>query len=157
MFLGEYLMPVILISAALGLISFVSYPQFSDKTVKFAASVLIIYTALFPCISFINDISNMDFEGCLEDIKNESVTGTPESERVAEEAFKEGICKLIVTKYGIKRENINIYVFDFSFEKMSAEAVKIILSGKASLSDLRGMEIYLNTLSLGEVEVIPDI
>ncbi len=153
MFLSEYLLPLILISAALGIISFVSYPGFSDRLVRFASAMLVIYVALAPFLWFVKDISKTDFDGIFEDIKNETFVEDGTYIKVAEEAFKEGICKLLITKYGIKAENIRIYVFGFDFENMRAESIKIVLSGRDAAQDARGAEAYLNTLSLGRVEV----
>ncbi len=151
--MAEYILPIVIISAVTGMLSFISYPEAGDKASKFAASVLIIYVSLMPMLSFIGDISKVDIEGFFEEIKTEENVGDPEYIKVTEEAFKEGICKLLVTKYGIKRENIKIYVFNFDFEAMRAESVKIILSGRAAAADARGMESYLNTLALGDFEV----
>ena len=144
-------------SSILGIVSFISYPGFSDKAVKFSASVLIIYTAIAPFMDFVNDVYDLDFDAYFEEIKNESSQGNSEYLKVSEEAFKEGICKLLVTKYGIKRENVAVFVFGFDFEKMKAEKINVILSGKACTADFRGMEEYLNGLSLGKCEVQIDI
>ncbi len=153
MSLGEYFVPLIIISALVGIMSHLSYRGASDRVLRFAVSVLVLYTALFPVLGVVGELSSTDFESIFEDIRSETDSGSAEYIKVSEEAFKEGICKLLVTKYNIKSENIRIYVFGFDFEKMRAEQVKILLSGKSALADTRRIEEYLNSLSLGKFEV----
>ena len=151
--MGEYLVPVVVMSAVLGIISFVSYPTASEKTVKFAATVLLLYTALTPLVNFVSGLGEGDFKDYLEQFEQSGTQTDADYQEVAEEAFKEGIGKLLFTKYGIKEENADIYIFGFDFERMKAEKIKILLSNKSVFADFRAIEEYVTESGLGECEV----
>ena len=151
--MAEYLVPVVVMSATLGIISYVSYPSASEKTVKFATTVLLLYTALTPLLSFVNNITADNFENYFGNLDYGNADSEGEYAIVAEEAFKEGVCKLLFTKYGIKSENITVSVFSFDFKEMKAEKIKILLSGDGAFSDFRGIEEYITESGLGECEV----
>ena len=150
--MGEYLVPVVVISAVLGIISYVSYPTASEKTVKFAASVLLLYTALTPVLTMVSDFTSEDISDYLDRFtENEKADG--EYEQVASDAFKEGISKLLFTKYDIKTEDAEIYIFGFDFSKMRADKIKILLKNSGVFSDFRAIEEYITESGLGECEV----
>lgn len=144
-------------SSLLGLISYLSYPGASEKAVKFAVSLLLIYTSITPVLAFVRNFSDDALTDFVEEIKdnaNEKLdSGNEEYLLVSEEALKEGICKLIFTEYGIPAENIEVYIHGFDFEKMRAERISILLSGKGALSDSRSIENLVNELGIGECEV----
>ena len=96
--MAEYLVSVVVMSSLLGLLSYASYPSGSERTAKFAVSVLLLYTALMPAFSLLSRLSSMDIENIIdsEDIGDFQEGG--EYLEVAEEAFKAGISKLIFTK-----------------------------------------------------------
>lgn len=151
--MGEYLIPVVVMSAVLGIISFVSYPTASEKTVKFAATVLLLYTALTPIFSFVSKLTSEDIKDYIGDFEQNGSQTEGEYAKVAEEAFKEGISQLLFTKYGIEKENADIYIFGFDFGNMRAEKIKIVLSNAGAFSDFRGIEEYITESGLGECEV----
>ena len=146
-------MPVVVMSAVLGIISFVSYPTASEKTVKFAATVLLLYTALTPLLSFVSGLTSGSFKDYIGEFEQNEAQPDGEYAVVAEQAFKEGISKLLFTKYGIKEENADIYVFGFDFEQVRAKKIKIVLSNNSVFSDFRGIEEYITESGLGECEV----
>ena len=76
-----------------------------------------------------------------------------EYKEVAEAAFKEGISKLLFTKYGIEPESAEVIVEGFDFENMRCERIKIILYGSSFLADFRAVEEYITESGLGECEV----
>ena len=140
-------------SSLLGVISYLSYGDGNDSSMRFAASVLLIYTALTPIISFINDGTGGRLDAIFESDAGQNFEGGEEYVKVAEEAFKEGISKLIFTKYGVNEDDTEVYVFGFDFEKMRAERICVALRGVGAFSDLRGIESYINGLGLGDCEV----
>ena len=152
----EYLVSVIAVSASLGFITYLSYPGASERAVKFAVSVLLIYTVATPILSFVLDFSEGGALEFIEEIKektDEELSTNNEYLKVTEEALKDGISKLIFTEYGVSEENIEVYIFNFDFEKMRAGKINVVLSGKGALADTRGMEEYLNKLNIGKCEV----
>lgn len=153
--MGEYLISVMITSMLLGLFSYLSYPGASERAAKFAASVLFLYVVLMPTLSLVKKISDgkIDVGDITDGIHIENGEYGKEYEEVAKEAFTDGIRQLIFTKYGIKEENAEVFVFGFDFERMKAEKIKILLSGKGALADWRGIEDYITELGLGVCEV----
>ena len=154
--MAEYLVSVVVMSLTLGFITYASYSSSSTRAVKFAASVLLLYTVLTPMAALIGTLDESSFDSFFGD------TGGTESEEqgayleVAEESFKDGICKLLFTKYGIEAGNVDVVVYGFDFKSMSAEKVKIILSGSDIFADWRGIGAYISECGLGECEVVLD-
>ena len=140
-------------SALLGIISYLSYGDGGGSVMRIAASVLLIYTALTPIMSFINDGENGRLDAIFDIDSEEIFDGSEEYINVAEEAFERGISKLIFTKYGIEEKNCSVFAFGFDFENMRAERIRVVLRGSGAFADLRGIESYINGLSLGECEV----
>ena len=150
----DYLVSVLVISSLLGLITYLSYPGASERTTKFAVSVLLIYTVMTPILTFISEFSGADAQDILENIKGEIPDGDKEYISVSEEAIKSAIKKLIFSEYGIPEENIQVNVFGFDFERMRAEKINVILSGKGALSDYRSIERFVSELNIGVCEVM---
>ena len=151
--MGEYLGAVVVMSAILGLLSYISYPGSSEKTVKFAASVLLLYTALTPLLSFADQITSGGFENLIGSFDTENVEIGDEYIKVAETAFREGIFELLNSKFSVDRGCAEVLLFGFDFRNMRAEKIKIILFGDGAVADFRGIENYITESGLGECEV----
>ena len=154
--MGEYLGAVVVTSAVLGLLSYISYPSESEKTVKFAASVLLLYTALTPLLSFAGRVVEGGYESLediIEDLGGVSYESDEEYKAVAEQAFKEGIFKLLSTKYSVSEESADVFVYGFDFQEMRAEKIKILLYGNGVTADFRAIENYITESGLGFCEV----
>ena len=147
----EYLVTSCVMAVVIGVASYISYPGASERTVKLCTSLIFLYALLSPAVSMLQRLPSykVDFDGILED--TEAGDGT--YKQVAEEAFAEGIRQLLFTKYGLNENNLRVFVIGFEFEKMRAERIKIILSGKGALADWRGIEEYITESGLGECEV----
>ena len=151
--MGEYLGSVVVMSAILGLISYISYPTGSEKTVKFAASVLLLYTALTPILGFAAKITSSDTSGILDGIHNENIEIDEEYIKVAAAAFKDGIYELLDSEFYVEKESAEVFVFGFDFRSMRAERIKILLFGNGAVADFRRIEKYITESGLGECEV----
>ena len=151
--MAEYLVSVVVMSAILGIISYLSYGDSGGSAMRIAASVLLIYTALVPILTFINEGQSGKLDAIFDIDTEENLILGEEYVKVAEEAFRDGISKLIFTKYGINEKNCDVYTFGFDFETMRAERIRVVLRGSDAFADLRGIESYINGLSLGECEV----
>ena len=154
--MAEYFVSVTVVSAFLGLLSYLSYPSASDKTVRFASSVLLLYTVAMPIGTLISGISDgsvkTEIDGII-DSAGSNVTDSGEYKKVAEEAFREGIKKLITDKYGVSGDKVDVYVFGYDFENMRADKINVVMKGKAALKDFHAIEDYLNGLNMGKCEV----
>lgn len=155
--MGSYLISIVVMTAFVGLISYISYPGVSEKAIRVVSAVLLIYTVALPIVSFSGRLSDGDFLGGISDsFPGDAELGEETYIEVAKAAFADGICEMIYSKYGIKKENIKVYVFDLDFERMVAGKIKIVLTGKSALSDWRGIEQYINGSGLGKCEVTAD-
>ncbi len=154
--MGEYLASCVVMAVVLALISYISYPGASQKSIKFASSVLLLYTVMMPVGTFVSEIYSVRN---ISDIFGEEFIKPDGGEyiEVAEDAFVDGIIKFIVDEYRADRENIDVIISGFSFTDMRAEHITVYLSGKAALLDRRGMESKINGLGLGKCEVFLDI
>lgn len=151
--LADYVISVVVMSAILGFTSYAAYPGSASKATKFAASVLLLYVAVIPIGTLISGIreENFDISELIGEVPQAEADG--EYIKVAEEAFKEGICNLLFTKYNIKPENVYIKTEGFDFEKMRCERIKITLLESGVLADFRGIEEYITESGLGDCEV----
>ena len=149
--MADYLWTVALASLFIGVLEYLCYPSKTKDAARLFASVVLIYSLLSPVLVFASSLGDgiPPFE--IEEPSDIPLGGT--YEKVAEEAFKEGICKLLYTNYGVEAEDTAVSVEGFQLDEMKARRIVIVLSGKAALSDRRGMEQYLNGLGLGECEV----
>ena len=153
MSLTEYLLSIVVFSAVVGFVSFVAYPGKSEKTIKFATAVLLLYTVLTPVFTVMTGLRENEFEDIFNSDSDTEIGGKDEYLAVAENAFKEGICKLLCSKYGTKPDEMNIFVYDFDFKNMRCEKIKIVLFGRSATLDTRGMGTYITEQGLGKCEV----
>jgi len=154
--LAEYLISVVMMSFVLGIISFVSYPSQSEKAAKFSSSVLLLYTAIIPIMSLAQGLSEGDLKFNFSDTGGSVDMESEEYIEVAEKAFEDGISKLLFAKYNLSSEEAEVSVYGFEFDRMRAERIKIVLSGKGILSDYRGIASYITESGLGTCEVAFD-
>lgn len=152
--MGEYLVAITAVSVFLGLLGYLSYPSGSQRSVKLALALLLLYAVMLPLVSLVRGIAENGVPDSTE-FPDASISGEYEEEyvEVAKSAFKSGICKLLFTKYGIEEEDAAVYVYNFDFESMKAERIEIVLSGSAKFKDYRAIESYVTGSGLGECEV----
>ena len=149
--MADFLCTVISLVAVFSLFGYLFYPGASKKTESAALLILLLYFVSLPIASFIGEIRQggavfPSYEG-IEELDGGVFYDT------AEQAFCEGIINVLAERYSIDRENVTVAVEGFSLEKMNAEKIKILLSGKAALSNIRGIEEYVAESGLGECEV----
>ena len=79
--------------------------------------------------------------------------GSGELDALIEDAFADGICTAVADKFSLDTDDIRVRLYGFDKEKMRAEKIMIILSGRAALSDYKAVEKYINSLEVGEGNV----
>ena len=152
----EYLISVIVMSSAVGFLCYAAYPSSSERVTGFAASILLLYTLLNPVASFISEVGKNGFDYILGDTGAWCPGNDLAYSEVAEDAFKEGVCKLLFTKFGIDEDRMCIEVEKFDFETMKCEKIKIVLLGSDVFSNWRAIRDYVTESGLGECEVCID-
>ena len=149
----EYVISVVVLTSIVGLLGYLSYPSVSERTMRFASSVLIIYAVIVPALGLASHAGD-SLTDIIEEIRNESdVGGEGDYIGVAQEAMAEGIRQAIAVKFNMKVENLYVSVEGLDFESMKAERIRVILSGENALGDFRRIEEYTRSLGLGECEV----
>ena len=148
--MSEYITSIIAVSILSYLAMLFSYGGASERAVKAAVSMIVIYTVSSPVICFVSDFSPEDLEFVISDADIELDC---EYVRVAEEAFLDGVALAVCKEFDIDSENIGVTVYGFDFEKMCAEKIKILLYGRAALADGRAISEYVSSSGLGDCEV----
>lgn len=144
----EYMLSVFAVTAALGLCSLALYKDSFEGVSKFAFSVILISTVILP-LSKLTAQSPPDFSLKPPELPD----GVPEYERVAVEAFSDGISAALKSEYSLKEEEILVSVSGFEFESMRAELIKVTLRGGGILLDRKKVENYVESLGVGKCEV----
>jgi hypothetical protein len=141
-------------SVFIATLSYLSYPSASERAIKLALGIILVYSVFMPVFGFVANFDKSNVSDYFEGIYSDGdVDGEHIYAETAEEAFKQGIAKLVCNKYYIEEENIKVVLVSFDFESMHAEKIKIILSGKDSFADWRRIEEYVTGCGLGDCEV----
>ncbi len=146
----EYISSVVAVSVTLGAISFLNYSSASEKAVKLVCVAVLISAVVLPLSTVIGSLDSdlSDFPWQTPEIDADG-----KYEETAKEAFQDGICKLLCSKYTLSEKDVTVRVYDLDFKNMKAGNIKVLLSGSAALADHRLIEEYLTEQGLGECEV----
>jgi hypothetical protein len=145
--LREYIASLICAAAILAVLSVLSYKYDSDAGRRAAFAVLIIWITLVPLAKHINknEISFPTFDTDMSEYKEEYKS-------VAENAFTDGVKAMICEKFSLESDLVDVRVYGFDFEKMKAERIKVLLSGKAAAASYKDIEEYVEDSRLGECD-----
>lgn len=152
--MNEYAVSVFVFSAVLGVLSFLIYREGTDKTSRFAFLILLLYTVSTPLAGLIGEIEGaLDFS--LEDFSGEEMGD--DYLRVTEQAFTEGVKKLIAEEFSLKEGSFDVHISGFEFEKMRAEKIKVILTPSCAFTDASRLEKFVDAYGIGKCEVCFEI
>ena len=115
-----------------------------------AVGIVTLYVIISPLIGY---ISEFDTEEWLSSIKNEEFDTEGEFHSAIEDAFKRGITLAVAEEFSIQSEEIRVEVSGFDPTKMTADRIRIVLSGRAAMSDYKAVKKYVDGLNLGECDV----
>lgn len=146
----EYVISVVAVSVLAALASFISYGGGSERAIKGAVSVILLYTVCMPIADAVGDISVRDFEF---EIADRELLGSAEYLAVAEDAFVQGVKQYVCREFDFKESDVSVSAYGFDFEKMNAERIYILLSGSAALADTAKIAQNVTDLGLGKCEV----
>lgn len=146
----EYIAGVVAVSILASLASFFSYGGASERAVRAAIAMILIYTVCVPAIRLFADASPDDIS---LDISADCELSDGEYTRVAEAAFCDGISSYISEKFHLNKEEIAVAAYGFEFEKMRAERISVTLRGRAALSDCTRIADAVSKTGIGECEV----
>ncbi len=141
---------VISVLSAVAFSSFAMYDNEKMRSSRTAIGIILLAALAVPFINMVASVSEINPEDYLtyEGEYDESVRDS-----AAKEAFLNGIRLSVSEKFLIPQEHISVECQGFSFEKMRAEKITLVLSGKAAFSDIRAVRDYIKKSDLGECEV----
>lgn len=153
-----YVSSVVVATAIVALGGFIAYSEDGgvSRTLRSALSLLLLYTVAAPVVTLVVDLGDVSIDYII-DYDSPPDVDDPEYYRVAEEAFCDGICRLVCDEYLLNGADVTVRAFDFDFKSMSARKIKIILKGSAAYADARGITATVTDAGLGECEVEIDL
>ena len=146
----EYVASVVAVSILAALASFITYGGASERAVKGAVSMILIYTVCMPVADMIGDFSpdNLEIEW-----QGEEIEVSTEYLEMIEDSFVDGVKCYVCEEFKLNKEDVFVKVYGFSIESMRAERIVMVLSGRAALSDLTRIAEGVERAGLGECEV----
>ena len=126
------------------------YDSEKMRSVRAALGIILLASFIIP---FVNGF--VSFSENLENILPEygADHDIDLREELAEDAFLRGIKNAVADKFNVSEDDIRVNCSGFSFEKMRAEKINIILSGSAAFYDIRSIREYIEGSGFGECEV----
>ena len=149
----DYFVTVFVLSLLMGTLERFLYEEKGIFGEKKALAVILVFSIAYPLPSLLNE----EFEIPLFPDYSFDSEGIPEYEEVTKEAFEEGMKKEIADKFSLSVDSVNVYALGFSFEKLKAEKIRVVLSLSCAGVDPLKIEKYVNALEIGECEVYFEI
>ena len=146
--MNEYAIGVFAICLTGGALMKLSYS--SGNMSRLAVAIITVYVIVAPAASA---IKNADFGELFEKIEVENTDYGEEYGKICKDALEKGICAAVSKEFSLDEGNVKALAYGFNAEKMSAESIKVILSGRAAMFDCRLIEEYLNKLNIGRCVV----
>lgn len=144
----EYGMMIFGVAAVISVCGFAAYKGGKDIAVRFALAVLLVYTVITPITRLISGESgapSFDYEFDPDGYDADYID-------VARDAFCLGIENAVCAEFSLESGDVRTSVVGFDFETMSAERIRVTLSGAAVFADYKGIENYVNSLGVGRCD-----
>lgn len=151
----EYLGFLVAASAVISFGSLLARDGGEAGGIKLAMGIMLLSVSVLPIASVVVDTVSAGGE-IFSDVEFPN-TENSEYQKTAEQAFCDGIKKLVKEEFTVAENELDVAVFGFDVTKMRAEKIKIILSGSAVHSDFRSLRARIEELGLGECEVELDV
>ncbi len=144
--MGEYLFTLVSVSLVIGAASFLISHE--ERASRFAVGALLLYAVLFPIVKA---AGNIDFGSVMSPPVLDTEGG--EYELVAKRALEDGIRDAVCEKFSISGDDVRVTAHGFDFEKMKAQSISLVLSGRAIFKDIEKIEKFVSSLECGICEV----
>lgn len=122
----------------------------SGRAERIAIGIISLYIIISPIA---DGVSHFDVENWLGSLTVPEGEIDSEYTAMLEDAFTDGIKACVAEKYSLDKADVRVRVYGFNSSKLSADRIRVILSGGAIITDYKAVEKYLNTLGLGECDV----
>ena len=146
----EYFLSVIAVSLLSALLGFLTYGGACERAVRAAAGVILIYTVCMPLGDFLADFSPGELS---VDVSAEVEVGSSEFFEVAKDSFEKGVKNYVSEQFRLASDEVYVSAAGFDYEKMTAERIFVVLSGRAALADCARIRQTVEDAGLGECEV----
>ena len=143
----SYFTRIFAVAAVVSACSLLLYKK--SGAARLALSVLLIYAVLVPLSAVFSGFGGLVLDGELGDISGYD----KEYERVAREAFCEGIDAYICSELGLSSDGVLVNCRGFNYKEMRAERVRVTLSGRCISADSLKIKRLLEDGGLGMCEV----
>ena len=150
--MGEYLGFLVAASAVVALGGLMAHGGRSLGAVKLALGVMLLSASVVPIVSAVAGVVEDGKEIFSEGVVPDGFSGTL-YEKTAEEAFSDGVKKLVVSEFSLSVDDVDVRVHGFDVQNVRAEVIKVILSGKAAYADHKSIKLRIEELLLGKCEV----
>lgn len=145
--LKDYIQTVFIFCAISGIILLLSYGKKNEKIISFSSSILLFFILLTPLESFRENLKDFSISDYLDTLRVEY--SQEEWNGEIENGYKEGVLRLIRDKFGISETDIEIAVFGFDLDNITATRVTIRLKNNAVYADYRAVGEFLNSQNIG--------
>ena len=145
---------VIYIISVLSAIAFSSFALYDGEKMKSSRTALGIILLAALGIPFLKSLISLPDISLEQNPIYDNEYNEELRDEAAEESFLYGIKLAVAEKFSLSEEEVIVKCSGFSFEKMKAERIKIVLSGKAAFSDIRSVRDYVEKSGFGECEVL---
>ena len=150
----DYLVTILLVSAATAVLGILPSGEKLKKTVSFALSLVLLSAVVLPLPTLLSDLPR-DYTGYLEELEGQIGAGDDYLEGKTLSAVGDGIAAHLADRYGIKRGAIAVAVEgDIVDNTVILRRVTISLSRAAQAADVRSIIYYVEENTNAECEVI---
>ncbi len=145
----EYIVLAITLSLFISVVSVMSHPSYKAEC-NMALGILSLAALAVPVLSLVTSLGEFPE---LDTFPEYDLSGG--TVEVSEKAFAEGITLAIEEKYRLPSGEVSVIISGFSFAKMKAERITVVLSGTSVASDSRSIAefVYENFCPEGRCEV----
>ncbi len=123
------------------------------KSISAALGVILLFAAVRPLADLpaLRELTVLSADP--DPLSQESSAESAEAfSALMEKAYGEGIGRAVAGRFSLKEEEIEVRTSGFSYPEMTAERIRVLLTGGARTADLRGIRQYVEE-HYGECEV----
>ena len=147
--MSGYFVSVFGICVCVGALGLLSYND-KNNAERCALGVILLYVVLSPVAQIIGELDRDEFD--LESF-SAGIEADDGYSEVTEAAICDGICHAVSSEFSFPDDEISVRLYGFDFGQMRAEKIRVLLSGRAALSDNKAVKEYIDEMGVGECEI----
>ena len=146
--MSEYLIGVFGICLVSGICMMLVYGQGRGESL--VIGIVVLWVLISPVL---DSLVHFDFDKWIDSIEIPEYGDNSQIGSVIEDAFAEGIARAVAEKFSIDEDSVRVRLYGFDQNKLCAENIRVILSGRAIMVDYKAVEKYINEMDIGECNV----